>query len=38
MVNQKHEFGVWNAKSQDQEKQWTFDTGSGQKEDMRWLV
>ena len=36
--NTPYEFGVWNAKSQDQEKQWTFDAGSGQKEDMRWLV
>jgi len=36
--NTPYEFGVWNAKSEDQAKQWTFDTGGGQKEDMRWLV
>ena len=36
--NTTYEFGVWNAKSQEQEKQWTFDAGGGQKEDMRWLV
>ena len=36
--NTPYEFGVFSAKSQEQEKQWTFDVGPGQKEDMRWLV
>ena len=36
--NTPYEFGVWNAKQEDQSKQYTFEVAKGQKEDLRWLL